>query len=113
MVMTSETGGGALGDVMINLLGAEETLVATIQRPDVMRELRDRMLIWVKEMMDETFKIVEAYQEGSVNWLGFWAPGRFQTFLGVVQGRGPGTGDAAGVGSLGHVRRNVISPLRV
>ena len=73
-------GGGALGDAMINLLGSEDTLVATIERPDRMRELRDRMLIWVKEMIDETVKIVEPYQEGSVNWLGFWAPDTFQTF---------------------------------
>ena len=45
--------GGALGDVMINLLGSEDTLVATIEHPDRMRKLRDRMLIWVKEMIDE------------------------------------------------------------
>jgi hypothetical protein len=73
-------GEGALADVMINLLGHEQTLVAMVERPETVRELRDRMLVWVQEMLDEARRTVAPYQEGDIDWLHLWAPGTMKVF---------------------------------
>lgn len=73
-------GEAGIADVMINLFGHEETLVAMIERPETVRELRDRMLVWVKEMLDESYQIVAPYQEGDIDWLHMWAPGTMKVF---------------------------------
>jgi len=73
-------GEASIADVMINLFGHEETLVAMIERPETVRELRDRMLVWVKEMLDEAYQIVAPYQEGDIDWLHMWAPGSMKVF---------------------------------
>jgi hypothetical protein len=72
--------GGAVGgiiDVMANLLGCEETIVAMVKRPDAVHRLRERMTAWARQMGDEIAAIVGRYQRGSVDWLQMWAPERF------------------------------------
>jgi hypothetical protein len=73
-------GEAALADVMVNLFGHEQTLVAMVERPEAVRELRDRMLVWVREMLDEAHRIVAPYQEGDIDWVHVWAPGTMKVF---------------------------------
>ena len=78
--LVTACGGGAFADVMVNLFGCEETLVAMIERPDAVRRLRDRMMEWNRRMFEECWGIVEPRQRGHADWLRIWAPARFHTF---------------------------------
>jgi 5-methyltetrahydrofolate--homocysteine methyltransferase len=72
-------GAGAIADVMANLFGCEETLVAMVERPAAVRRLRDRMIGWTRRMYDELFAAVSPCQEGHVDWLRMWAPGTYDS----------------------------------
>jgi hypothetical protein len=37
------------------------------------------MLQWAREMFEESFGIVESYQQGHADWLCLWVPGRFHS----------------------------------
>ena len=73
------SGGGALADVMVNLLGCEETLLALIERPADVLGLRDRMLQWALAMNEEVSAILRRHQFGSADWLRMWAPGIYHS----------------------------------
>ena len=73
--LVSAGGGGAVADVMVNMFGHEEALLAMAERPADVRRLRDRMLRWGDRMSGEVFGIVAPRQEGHIDWLRIWAPG--------------------------------------
>lgn len=72
-------GGGSIADVMANLLGCEETLVAMVERPDDVRRLRDRMDRWGATMEEEISGVLREHQDGSADWLRIWAPGMYRS----------------------------------
>jgi hypothetical protein len=75
--LVTASGGGELADVMANLFGSEEILIAMLERPAGVRRLRDRMLAWTQQMHDEMSQLLAPYQHGYIDWLRMWAPGTF------------------------------------
>ena len=77
--LISGCGLGGISDVIANLWGVEETLMAMAEKPEVFAFLRDRMVTCFQEMYDEVYGITASQQPGSFNWLQVWAPGRMTT----------------------------------
>lgn len=69
----------ALMDVICGLLGNEKTLMAMADQPEAVKAARDRMMPWSRQNYDECYNIRHCYQEGSIDWMRIWAPGRVIT----------------------------------
>jgi len=69
----------ALLDIICGLLGNEQALVAMAEQPEAVKAACDRMMPWSRRTYDEGYKICSKYQEGSIDWLQVWAPGRMIT----------------------------------
>lgn len=69
----------ALMDMICGLLGNEKTLMAMADQPEAIKAARDRMMPWARQTYDESYDIGRCYQEGSIDWMQIWAPGRVIT----------------------------------
>lgn len=74
--LTSVSGISASFDLFVELCGAEETLVAMSEKPAEVKRVRDRIIEWGKQTYDERYGLVAPFQEGSIDGMGIWAPGR-------------------------------------
>ncbi|MBI3945201.1 MAG: hypothetical protein HY321_04730 [Armatimonadetes bacterium] len=74
--LTTVGGIGAAFDLFAEFFGAEKTLLAMLDEPERVKALRDRIIAWGKETYDEVHDQVAAHQEGSIDGMGMWAPGR-------------------------------------
>lgn len=63
-------------DVMCELFGNQETMLAMVDRPDDVKRLRDRIHAWGRQSYEELAEIIAPHQEGTMPWLDLWAPGR-------------------------------------
>jgi len=75
-LITRSDGIAALMDVICGLLGNEKTMMAMAEQPEAVKSARDRMMTWSRRTYDESYDIGRRYQEGSIDWLQIWAPGR-------------------------------------
>lgn len=66
----------ALMDVICGLLGNEPALAALMDRPDVIKAALHRMMPWMKQLCDEGYGLFKGRQEGGIDWMDIWAPGR-------------------------------------
>jgi len=66
----------AILDVIAGVLGAEPTLEAMIEHPDIIGTVRDRMSAWSRQTFDEGFAMFKGRQPGGIDWMGLWTPGR-------------------------------------
>lgn len=76
---TTVGGIGASIDVFAELFGPEKTLISMVDMPGKVKELRERIIGWGKETYDELSSIISPYQEGSIDWMQMWAPGRVRS----------------------------------
>jgi 5-methyltetrahydrofolate--homocysteine methyltransferase len=74
--LVTETGILALIDIICGLLGNEKTLMAMVDQPEAIKVVRDRMMPWARQTYDEFDNIGRCRQEGSIDWMQIWAPGR-------------------------------------
>jgi hypothetical protein len=77
--LVSGQGFGCVSDVIADLWGSEETLVAMIEEPDAVRAATRKLVDISKTLYDEIDTLCAPYQEGSFDWLYLWAPGRMWT----------------------------------
>lgn len=66
----------ALMDVICGLLGNEATLAAMLDQPETIKAARDRMMPWMSKLCNEGYDILKGRQEGGIDWMNVWAPGR-------------------------------------
>ena len=66
----------AIMDLIAGLLGNEPTLAAMLEEPGAILEVRDRMMAWSRQSLDEGFELLKDKQVGGIDWMGLWAPGR-------------------------------------
>ncbi len=66
----------ALMDVIVGVLGVEPTLEAMIEKPEAIISARDRMMPWSRQTFDEFDSMLATRQDGGMDWMGVWAPGR-------------------------------------
>lgn len=66
----------ALMDTICGLLGNEKTLMAMAERPEAVKAALARMMPLARQTYDEAHGILRHHQEGSVDWMHIWAPGR-------------------------------------
>ena len=74
--LTAVSGISAAFDLFVELCGAEETLVAMVEKPAQVKALRDKIAEWGKRAYDERSGLISPYQDGSIDGMGMWAPGR-------------------------------------
>ncbi len=67
---------GAALDLMCELFGSEETMIAMIERPDAVKRMRDRMVEWGRETYDTLDGIIAPHQQGTFTGMFMWAPDR-------------------------------------
>ena len=61
-------------DILAHLRGSEKLRTRLLYVPEKILEVRDKTLeIWFK-CYDELFETMSTYQEGSIDWMGLWAP---------------------------------------
>jgi hypothetical protein len=77
--LVSGQGFGCVSDVIADLWGSEETLLAMLERPDAVAEATRRLVGISETLYDEVHALCAPYQEGSFDWLYLWAPGRMWT----------------------------------
>ena len=63
-------------DVIAGVLGIEPTLEAMIEQPEAVLAVRDRMMAWSRQTYDEGFAMFKGKQEGDIDWMSLWTPGR-------------------------------------
>jgi len=73
--MVSGQGFGCVSDIVANLWGTEQTLTAMVERPDAIEAATRKLTDISKQLYDE-FDTITASQDGSIDWLGIWSPGR-------------------------------------
>ena len=66
----------ALMDTICGLLGNEKTLMAMADQPMAIKTALNRIMPWARRTYDESYDIGRGYQEGSIDWMQIWAPGR-------------------------------------
>lgn len=74
--LTTISGACGVFDIFAELFGNEQTMLAMTDRPAEVKELRDRMIGWGKQTYDELYQLVSPYQEGSMDGMRIWSPGR-------------------------------------
>lgn len=72
LVGVADLGGAA--DILAHLRGSEELCFDLLDDPDEIKKDRDMVMkIWFY-CIDELYKITQDCQEGSIDWMGLWAP---------------------------------------
>lgn len=66
----------AVMDVIAGVLGIEPTLEAMIEHPEIIHTVRHRMSAWSRQTFDDGFAMCKDRQEGSIDWMSLWSPGR-------------------------------------
>lgn len=66
----------ALMDVICGLLGNEPALAALLDRPGAIKAALQRMAPWIKRLCDEGYDLFKGRQEGGIDWMDVWVPGR-------------------------------------
>jgi len=77
--LTTVGGIAASIDVFAELFGPEKTLLAMVDIPEEVKELRDRIISWGKQAYDELSSFISPYQQGSIDWMQLWSPGRVRS----------------------------------
>lgn len=77
--LVSGQGFGCVSDVVANLWGSQETLVAMAEQPEAVRAACDRLTQISIELYDELDALAATCQQGSFDWLYLWSPGRIWT----------------------------------
>ena len=77
--LVSGQGFGCVADVIANMWGTEETLMAMVERADTVRAVTQKLVDISKALYNELDAIAAPYQDGSIDWIGLWAPGRMWT----------------------------------
>ena len=70
---------GGPTDWISQLMGTEAFLIATIDDPDKMRALAIRLARECNQAFDRVYPLVSRYNDGIVNWMPVWYPGRMGT----------------------------------
>jgi hypothetical protein len=66
----------AVMDVIAGVLGIEPTLEAMVEQPEAILAVRDRMMAWSRQTYDEGFALFKGRQDGDIDWMSLWTPGR-------------------------------------
>ena len=64
-------------DVISMVLGAEKTCMELIERPELIKSCRDRLLVTFKKMYNESYNLLQEKYTGSTGWLPVWSPGKY------------------------------------
>jgi hypothetical protein len=75
--LVSGQGFGCVSDVIADLWGSEETLLAMLERPAAVKTAARALVRISKMLYDQVHALIAPRQEGSFDWLHLWAPGRF------------------------------------
>ena len=70
---------GCASDVIANMWGSEETLLAMAERPETIKTITQKLVDISKQLYDELHAITAPHQDGSFDWISLWAPGRMWT----------------------------------
>lgn len=73
--LTGMTDLSGILDIMAHMRGTQNLLFDLMDDGEIVKEVRDRILKLWFHYFDELSGIMEKTQEGSINWLGMWAPG--------------------------------------
>jgi hypothetical protein len=77
--LTAVSGVSAAYDLFAELFGNEETMIAMMEDPEKIIELRDKVIETGKNTYDELYDILAPYQDGSIDGMLTWGPGRVRT----------------------------------
>lgn len=78
--LAAHAGGIAnLMDIICGLLGNEKTMMAMLEHPEAVKAALDRLMVWSRQTYDEVYDIGRSYQEGDIDWMQVWAPGKLIT----------------------------------
>ena len=77
--LVSGQGFGCVSDVLADLWGCESTLMAMLERPEVVKAATQRLVNISKALFDQLDALATPHQQGSFDWLNLWAPGRIWT----------------------------------
>jgi hypothetical protein len=77
--LVSGQGFGCVSDVIADMWGTENTLMAMADSPGIIKAVTRELVGISKQLYDELDAIVDPYQKGSFDWLYLWAPGRVWT----------------------------------
>lgn len=64
------------GDTLAALRGTEQLLIDCIERPEVVRDAEDWLMEMWCEFYERSYTAVNGSAQGSVSWMGLWAPGK-------------------------------------
>lgn len=75
----SGQGFGCVSDVIADMWGSENLLMAMSDRPDTVRAVTRKLTDISRRLYDEVHALTAPHQDGTFDWLYLWAPGRTWT----------------------------------
>lgn len=72
-------GFGCVSDVIADLWGSEETLMAMLEEPRALATAVQKLTDISRNLYDEMDALCTPHQDGTIDWLRLWAPGRIWT----------------------------------
>ena len=64
-------------DALSMILGAEKTCIELLERPELIKNCRDRLLLTFKKMYEASYTLLGTKYRGSTAWLPVWSPGKY------------------------------------
>lgn len=69
----------AIIDTIAELVGNENLLIAMAEEPEKLKALRDHITPWIKESFEKGWRAAGGTQDGTVDWMMLWGPGKVVT----------------------------------